>query len=224
MFLSLRGRVFISLSRFDLCTGGSLRQGWWSDLLPCIPDRGQQKEGTGHRQSDLQWHLPPRPGLGRQSSRVRKAPTRTECRALIFFVLKVKSSTLTLKDYSIQKGLNEFPVLGPATGYSSMWRGRAGEGPLEGRPLSTLPPPHTHTPPAHLHTLKDWKIISCSLPLSPASALTQVQDLLTHTYVQKNQWNTVCHLSVKTNSPHTSLFFRSFSHINHQVPNRAPLI
>lgn len=32
-----------------------------SDLIPrpCIPDRGVQKEGTGHQLSDLQWHLPP---------------------------------------------------------------------------------------------------------------------------------------------------------------------
>lgn len=61
-----------------------------SDLiLSCISEGRQQQEGAGHWEKDLQWHLPPWPGLGRHSSRVRKAPTTAECRALIFLVLKV---------------------------------------------------------------------------------------------------------------------------------------
>lgn len=124
---------------------GSLRQGQWSDLLPCNSDR----KGAGLWQSDLQWHLPPELGLGRQSSRVRKAPTRSECRALMFTLLKVKSSTLMLKTLH-SEGTEWVSSFGTCYRILLYVKGQGWGGITEGTP--SFNPPTPPSSPALTHT------------------------------------------------------------------------
>lgn len=48
-----------------------------------------QRRAEGENKTLKEWHLPPWQGVGTQNSRVRKAPTRSKCRALIFSCWKL---------------------------------------------------------------------------------------------------------------------------------------
>lgn len=170
-----------SQSLFRLLPGSHHRSGkpqrgtGVSSPLVHLWQRRAEGGSSGTLTEPAQWYLPPRPGPGRQSSRVRQPATAARCRALMFFSCWKLSPPHSLQRHSIQKGLNEFPVLGPATGYSSMWKGQGWGGAARGTP-SLTPTPLQQT---YIHPCEIGKIISCFVRLTPEPLLWHVHKLPT---------------------------------------------